>query len=452
VSLMTSLQPLPPLPPIQIEVFEPVPYWEEPEEVFPSEIDAPLWLEVGYLLVEWVIENAVVPLVEEIVDLVTWMEAEVAVIKHEVYLFLAEVYKTDLGFLLITIGTMLLSIYLPQWIEAFKESTIGQILKRIQDWMGEGLGRILELMAFVDLVAISEIMEVVWPLWRDLMGQLSAAISGLAGELAEGTGYIHAWVSVVYGLVLTSNSLLGIDSKVSAVEALEKSEEFTRNVSENFRRYAHDPGLIVSDIIENYYVPYANRIKDGQLSLIESITTNRDTAVDLMADFTYLNDSLEHFIRIQPAETAAIVAEKLGPISDSLNNFVDGFNQIVLPGVNGLLAALETRADRIEAANASAAEKIDDPLYSLAMYDLMTPAEQKLFNRGTMLIAAAGENDEIEALAPALDMLSDAVTVATQRYYFESVPVVQPPRAALTFEMPGIPAVGAIPGWYQGED
>jgi len=269
--------------------------------------------------------------------------------------------------------------------------------------------------------------------------------------LGEGTGYIHAWVSVVHGLVLTSNALLGIEGKASELEAFEATESFLRNVSENFRRYAHDPGLIVRDIIETYYIPYAERIKDTQGELIESVATNRDHTLNLYSVMRDFEGSLTHFIAIQPIETAAIVEEKLGPLRDSLGGFLDNFQMNILPAIEESLSALERRADWIEAANASAAEKIDDPLYTLAMYVLMSPAEQSLFNRGTMLIAAAGESAEIVDTKPAFDVLSEAMVEATKDQYIEAPPVIQPPRPALSFEMPGSPSVGAIPGWYQGE-
>lgn len=284
------------------------------------------------------------------------------------------------------------------------------------------------------------------------MAQLSDVTSALAEELGQGSAYISAWFSTVHSFALLGISFLDIDPKAAELRAFEETDAFLKHINENFRRYSHDPGLIIRDIIEHIYIPYATEFRDGQQGVIEGITENQNTILTHYGLLKDLEDNLVHFIAIQPEETAAIVEAKLGPIAESLGDFLDDFAETILPGIQGALTVLEQRADWIEAANASAAEKIDNPLYALAMYGLMTPEEKSAFNRGTMLIAAAGENDELEALVPAFDTLSDALVSATEGYYFESLPVRQPRRAALAFEMPGIPPVGAIPGWYQGEN
>ena len=355
MSLMISLSPLPRLPPLP-PIPTPVPIGREPEEIFPVVIiDKPVWLEIAEWVAGWLIENILRPGTEWFIGIVEWILAEIKVLKHNLFEILAELYETDLGFLFITAGTILLTTYLPQLIAVIKDSAIGNVIAKIQEWVKGGVGRLLELTAFVDLVAISDLLAVIWPMWRDLMGQLSEAISGIAEELGEGTGYVHAWISVVHGMVLTSNALLGVPAQASVIESFEKSEEFLRNASENFRRYAHDPGLIVRDIIETYYVPYATRIRDTQASLIESITTNRDEAVTLMGTVTDFRDRVDHWIGIQPAATAAIVEEKFGPLSSGLTRFIDDFITIVRPAIDASITILETRADRIEAANAVAA-------------------------------------------------------------------------------------------------
>ena len=452
MSLIVSLKPPTlSLPPVIIpEIWEVM-----PEEVAPPvtlEEPEPAWVDLVGWIGEQVVDYAVRPAMEWLVELIEWVVDELRYWKKMFFEALAELYATDLGFLYITIGTILIGVYAPQIISRIAASGFGLAIKNITAWIKEKIGNILNLAAIEDILALNEMAKLFWPEWRDLMSMLSDATSALAEELGQGSAYISAWFSTVHAFALLGTSFLDIEPEAAELQAFEETESFLKKINEKFRDYSHNPGRIVRDIIDELYIPHATQFKDSQQALIGTVADARDdidNTFDLIKD---ANDALTHFIGIQPEETAAIVEEKLGPIRDGLDDFIYEYRVNVLPKIEGTLKILEDRADMIEERNAILATKVDDPLYTLAMYDLMTDSEKSKFNRGTMLIAAAGENEELEVTLPALDGVAGALIEATQSYFFEDLTVVQPVRPALSLEFPGIPSTTAFPSWYRGED
>jgi len=452
VSLIISLQPLPPsLPPVIIpEIVEvtPTPIVEYPIE----EEREPWWVDIAVWIGNWIVDTVLRPATEWFVELINWITDELRYWKHLFFEALADLYETDLGFLYIALGTILIGVYAPQIIAKIAASGFGLAIKNITAWIKEKIGNILNLAAIEDILAINEMAKLFWPEWRDLMSMLSDATSALAEELGQGSAYISAWFSTVHAFALLGTSFLDIEPEAAELQAFEETESFLKKINEKFRDYSHNPGQIVRDIIDELYIPHATQFKDAQQGLIDTVgqaRTDIDNTFDLIQD---AHDTLDHFIGIQPEETAAIVEEKLGPIRDGLDVFIYEYRVNVLPKIEGTITILENRAAMIEERNAILATKVDDPLYSLAMYDLMTDAEKSKFNRGTMLIAAAGEEEELEATLPAFDGVAAAMIGATESYYFEDLTVVQPARPALSLEFPSIPSTTAFPSWYRGED
>ena len=452
MSLIISLQPLPPsLPPVIVpEIWEVMP----PEAAVPvvPEEPEPWWWDIAMWIGSEIEETVVRPAVEWLVELIEWVVDELRYWKHVFFQALAELYATDLGFLYITIGTILIGVYAPQIIAKIAESGFGLAIKNITAWIKEKIGNILNLAAIEDILALNEMAKLFWPEWRDLMSMLSDATSALAEELGQGSAYISAWFSTVHAFALLGTSFLDIEPKAAELQAFEETESFLKKINEKFRDYSHNPGQIVRDIIDELYIPHATQFKDAQQGLIDTVGQARDDINETFDLIEAANEALTHFIGIQPDETAAIVEKKLGPLRDSLGDFIYEYRVNVLPKIEGTITILENRAAMIEERNAILAEKVDDPLYSLAMYDLMTPEEKSKFNRGTMLIAAAGEAEELEATLPAFDGVAGALIAATESYYFEDLTVVQPMRPALSLEFPSIPSTAVFPSWFRGED
>ena len=452
MSLTISLQPLPPLlPPVIIpEIVEvtPTPIVEYPIE----EEREPWWVDIAAWIGNWIVDTVLRPATEWFVELINWITDELRYWKHLFFEALADLYETDLGFLYIALGTILVGVYAPQIIAKIASSGFGLAIKNITAWIKEKIGNILNLAAIEDILALNEMAKLFWPEWRELMSMLSDATSALAEELGQGSAYISAWFSTVHAFALLGTSFLDIEPEAAELQAFEETESFLKKINEKFRDYSHNPGQIVRDIIDELYIPHATQFKDAQQALIGTVADARDDINETFDLIQNAHDTLEHFIGIQPEETAAIVEEKLGPIRDGLDDFIYEYRLNVLPKIEGTIKILEDRADMIEKRNAILATKVDDPLYTLAMYDLMTDAEKSTFNRGTMLIAAAGENEELEVTLPALDGVSGALVVATESYFFEDLTVVQTPRPALSLEFPSIPSTTAFPSWYRGED
>lgn len=429
----------------------PVPIGEEPEEVFPTVEAEPWWWFIVEATVDFLVDVVLRPAIEAVIEAVEWMIEELRYWKKLFFELLADLYDTNLGFLMLTVATIVAAVYIPQLVALIKDSSIGKVIGSIFDWVKKSTGRLLELIGFIDLVAISQMLEVIWPEWRTLMAQLSDVTSSLAEELGQGSAYISAWFSTVHSFALLGISFLDIDPRAAELRAFEETDAFLKHINENFRKYVHDPGLIIRDIIENIYIPYATEFKDGQQDVIKSVGENRDTIWTHYSLLKNLEDNLVHFIAIQPEETAAIVTRKLGPIAESLGSFLDDFAVNILPRIDSALSTLEQRADRIEAANKSAAEKIDDPFYSVAMYELMSGNQQAAYNHIIALMVQQAEDAEVQqVMHPALAEIDREVVSALIPATTASI------MPSLGYEQAGTPAPAVSPGerkddWFVGE-
>ena len=408
---LQPLQPLPPLPPVIIpEIPVITPTVEYPEEEIGRE---PWWFDIAKWVGEWIVDTILRPTTEWFIDLINWITDELRYWKHEFFNLMAEVYATDLGFLYIFAATILITVYTPQILSKIAASGFGVAIKKVASWVKEKIGNILNLIAIEDILAINSMAKLLWPEWRELMGMLSDVTSALAEELGQGSAYISAWFSTVHAFALLGTSFLDIEPEAAELQAFEDTDAFLKKINENFRKYAHDPGSIVRDIIDELYIPYATQFKDSQQALIDSLAQANNDIGDTFSLIKAAQDALDHFIGIQPEETAAIVEKKLGPISTALHDFIDDYNLYVRPVLEGSIAALEVRADIIEERNAILAEKVDDPLYTLGMYELMSSEKQELYNRAILLMAREAEDDEVnKIMLPALAEIEREVVSA----------------------------------------
>jgi hypothetical protein len=107
---------------------------------------------------------------------------------------------------------------------------------------------------------------------------------------------------------------------------------------------------------------------------------------------------------------------------------------------------------QVEAANATALEKLKRPDYLLYELIGIPEGEQKTFWTFMQEGVNSSAYDEIEKDQEVFDVMTKAMIDATQELYLERPSVLQPARRALALELPTVPPLGTVPSWYRGED
>jgi len=403
-------------------------------------------------VVNWVREKLIAPLVDWIKQLFEDTSAWWKIWKYELSKLVSKWLENDLFFLAAVAGTIALAFWFPAIKNWVGNLTITLMLKAAWQDVKDGFVDILDFIHIVELDAINTILKILWPDWRVMMAQLADVTSDLAEALGEGSGYIHAYFGVIHSTAILEHAFLGTDPKLAQLEVFEDTNKALTKIDEKFREYVYSPGLLVRDIIEDFYLPRAENLRIAQQSTLDEIRGNRDRVAEVNRALHGLEGSLTHFIAIQPEEMQAIITERLGPFVESLSDMLYVMDTEIMPRINGIIDAMALREERQQTINTNVLDRIGDPYGLLAQGELLGVEEQEDLQNYILELAKRSEQRELVEQKEALDTLADAMVSATESYYFESLPVVQPRRAALAFEMPGVPPVGAIPGWYQGED
>lgn len=446
--LAVGLQPLPTIPE---PPFEPGTIPGEGEETpeygwFVNLVKAAL-----KVLADWLIEAIIRPALENAAWLITWIKEELRYWKYEAMKWLTEVTSTTEGLIVVLALVLAASVTIPQLVGKIAASSVGLAIKKLVGWTKEKLGNVLEAIHFVDLVAVHEALLVLWPEWRDMWSQFSDAVSALAEQLGQGSGYIHAWLSTAHGLSMIGTSLLGLEPEIGELRAVEKSQEFFATIDAKMHQYAHDPGIIITDIIDSIYVPYANEIRDTQTGLIESTKDARDRVLDLDNALRVTDAGLQAIIDNTVPELRERMADNLAGMRDVVHQYQEWVETWLLPPLEAAITSLSLRADYLEQANAVARAKMANPIEIYMATEFLDPQTQAdTWDYLSGKIASAREH-ELDGAVTGAEALSEPIETAIRsmlQYEGREKVIKAPP---LSFEPPG-PAPAILgESWYQGE-
>lgn len=448
LSSLTGLKPSDlPDPPVWVDPgIEPIGEGEASEED-----QLKWWQAILKAIGKWFVEAVLRPIIQGSTWLIDWIRAELRYWTYESIKAITDLTETTEGLVVFLAFVIAGAILIPQGITALAETSVGMSIKKIVDWTKEKIGNILETVHFVDLLTIHQALLVLWPTWRELFTPFQDAISALAEQLGQGSGYIHAWLSVGHGLSMVGTSLLNIDPQIGEIRAMEKSQTFMAKLDQKFKAYAHDPGLIAGDIVEDFYIPYATEIRDTQNATIESIKDGRDYMLELDESLKKLDGAFQSVIDHTLPEFRRQMAENLTGIRAVFKQYSDWIEESVLPGLDVSLRSLEVRAEVLERSNAIARAKLDNPI-EIFMHT-------EFLDEGTQLATWRYLADKIEGLEydvadhqmiPALETVDRGIVSAL-------VPASQTPgMPSLGYEPAGVVPVAMTAGmrkhdWFVGE-
>lgn len=364
-------------------------------------------------VVTWVRDIIIEPIVDWVKQLIEDTRAWIKIWKHEMRGLLATWLENDWFFLAVVAGVIALALFFPAIKEWAGKLTITLMLKAAWEDVKDGFAEILDFIHIIELDTINTILKIVWPDYREAMGELTTVASALAVELGEGSGYIQAAFGVVHGLAIVENAFLGTDPKLAELGAFEDTAEGLARVSEKFREYAYNPGLIWSDIINDFYLPRAENIRIAQQGVIDSARDSRDKIVGINLALHDFSDRLEHFIEMSPEELEAIIDERLGPFAEALADGLYVMDTEVMPKINGIIDALALREERQQEINDNVLARISDPYQLLLQAEFMRNEDREALENYIAELEGRAEDREVELIMqPALAEIEHEVVSA----------------------------------------
>lgn len=347
--------------------------------------------------IKWVVDKIFKPIITAITNFINMVTVEIRIARHQIIKDIAVWLSNDFNFFITFIGAVVLGVFWPRiWLllkditEKFLQSAMVQAIR-------DGILSITDSMFWINVETLHLILKVVWPQYTKMMGQFSQAVSGLADELGEGSGYIHAVFQLQKAVAFNTGALLGMDPRATEMEAYNKTAEFTRRIDNNFRRYAYNPGLIYSDFLEQVVIPSATDLKDTQQALVTTMREQHDRNVSMDRAITGIETAVDTFIEDMPDEIAEQIERRWEPIKDWMEENYHSLVDRVLLITGELTEIMELRQSRIEQANAYAQERLDDPLNAMLNYELAN--EEQQFSLREHMLKMSGEGLAEEAAA-----------------------------------------------------
>ncbi len=317
--------------------------------------------------------------------------------RHQLIVAIAQWLKSDFNFLLMIIGAIFLAVAMPAIVSAVKAAGKVILASAIVKQIKETTLKIIDVELLIDIKLLSTILYIIWPDYTAQLDEYSEAISSLAWELGEGTGYLHAYFAAQRTIVYSSAALVGVDPKMAELEAYEQSSEFFRKIDDRFKRYAFNPGLIITDFIEEVLIPAAETLRDAQQGLVSDVRENYNRGVQTEQELKNIKGAVNTFIEAMPDEIAFQLLKRWKPIDDKLNKWIDFIDDELMPKIDGIISAAEERAAYQDQANAYAQKKLDDPLNSMINYELANEEQQRFLREHNLLMTGASLSEKEKA-------------------------------------------------------
>jgi len=402
-------------------------------------------------IIDWVREKLIAPLIDWIKQLFEDTSAWWKIWKYELSKLIGKWLENDLFFLAAVAGTIALAFWFPAIKNWVGKLSVTLLLKAAWEDVKEGLVDVLDFIHIVELDAINTILKILWPDWRVMMAQLADVTSDLAEALGEGSGYIHAFFGVIHSTAILEHAFLGTDPKLAQLAVFEDTNKALTRIDEKFREYVYSPGLILRDIIEDFYLPRAENLRVAQQSTIGEIRENRDRVVEVNRALHGLEGSLTHFIAIQPAEMQAIITKRLGPFVESLSDMLYVMDTEIMPRIDGIIDAMALREERQQTINDNVLARISDPYQLLLQAEFMRPEDLADLEDYIAELEDRAEDREVaEILVPAIEEIEQQVVSAL-------VPATEASlMPSLGYEPAGAATPAISPGatkddWFVGE-
>ena len=398
-------------------------------------------------LFEWLIRPIVNWIRDLIEDIVVWIR----VLKHELTKWIASWLDSDLGLLLAVVATVATIVWLPQIVGVVNAAINFLSINKIIDWIKKQAGKFANWIHLIDLDCMHKILLAIWGDYRKACASLARAVSSLAEELGEGSGYIHAYFAGLRGITYNTYAILGLPPEAAELQVYNETANFFKKIDDRFARYARDPQLVAADFITDVMIPQATQMQQINQQRNEEIVDHYNRINQIESGVVGLRDTVTTFVSEMPDEIKTVLERRLAPVLDVMNDWIDTIELEVMPAIDGVKAALDQRTRYQEMINTQVAAALDDPYAMLLKRGAMDSQEQGLFDKEQLKSMISGlyleETEELKPILASWDLSREAI---------ERSLALLPVSPSLSFEPPGVApmpvsAASNYLDWFVGE-
>lgn len=313
-------------------------------------------------LFNWLADKILRPVLNWLTEKIQWLIAEIKIVAVQAAQKIAEWMKNDyffIGAIIVLIIGVIIAPDIAAWLAKMKAKLLASaFVKKVKE-----LASIIKLdLILVNLATINSLFKVFWPEYRALMQSFSDALSAAAEMFGQGAGYLHSYLNLARGLAINTAGLLGLSSEAAEIEAYQRMSEYMGKVEARLRRYMHDPGLMMRDLIDEVIIPMSEDNMVVQGALVNDVREAHTDIRSLHGNVQGISDSITIFISEQPDAIREAFDERWEPIRTALQERLDFIADEVFVKMDEVITIFEVRSQRIEDRNDRIESKLEDPV------------------------------------------------------------------------------------------
>jgi hypothetical protein len=325
---------------------------------------------------DWIYDNVISPVADWIVDTIEYIRVNLRNFMHRAKAWLAKWLENDLIFILFIVYLLALAFALPTIMQLIGSSAA---YKAITTWVKlliDKTVKLIDIKKYIDVHLIDTVLKVFVEEYREVRSTMTRAVSALAADFGEGTGFLHAILESGRGIYMGTGAILGNDARLTETEWYRDSSEFVKNVNDRFYHYARDPGLIYSDFFEHVLLPRAQEQATVNQAELDQIRENYDRTVEIETGLTQIETSIDLFIETMPASIEAQFNRRWDDVRPVIEDLLEVLRDEIIPMFGEIKAAFEEHVAYQLKINAEYQRKFGSPVGLLKTYYLLPESEQ----------------------------------------------------------------------------
>jgi hypothetical protein len=327
-------------------------------------------------MLDWFYDKVIEPVVDWIVDMIEEIQVNLRNFMHTVKTWLAKWLQNDWIFLTFVIVLLAAVFFLPSLISAIGSSATWKAISTWINLLVTNVVKLIDIKKYIDIHLIDTLLKVFVEEYREVRSTMTKAVSGLAADFGEGTGFIHAILESGRGIYMGTGAILGNDARLTETEWYRDSSEFVKNVNDRFYHYARDPGMIYSDFFEKVLLPRAQEQATVNQAELDQIRENYNRTVEIEKGITQIETSIDLFIETMPASIEAQFNRRWDDIRPVIEDLLEILRDEIIPMFGEIKAAFEEHVAYQLKINAEYQRKFGSPVGLLKTYYLLPESEQ----------------------------------------------------------------------------
>ena len=365
---------------------------------------------------EWIVEEILEPFRDWVIAAIEEIRVNLRNFLHTLKETLARWLELDWFFFLFVVGIVAAIVFLPKLADWFKNTEVWKTVSTFADKVINRIVSLIDINKYIDLKFLDTVLKTFVDEYRETRIAMANSVAGLAADLGHGTGFINGLVESARGTYVGTAAVLGLDPRMAEIQWYNDATVFTRSVNDRFYHYAHDPGAIYYDFFTNVLLPRATEMGQVQQAELDQIRENFNRLQEFEGGLRLVEDSVNEFILLMPAEIEFQFARRWDDIKPYLDDLLAVLAEELIPKFRELVSAFEERERMQRQINEAVASRMNDPLEVALSFGQLDEEAQRLARDAYLAILSDGAT--VDATKPdpeamrwqsRLDQLTDSI-------------------------------------------